>query len=335
LTMKSASSLSLCPLSLNSSQSDTFTWLSGLYRFSRPESTLGSMVMSMAIALALLPALPRDPVVFSKIFAWVLAISLWTIGSHGINQIYDLPVDRINKPDFPLPSGAMTVAQAWVVSIGTCVLGSLLTWWVMPSLLAGSFIGCMSLISLVYSIPRFGSLRVRQSPWLTKILVVSFRGVIFPTVGFFTTWFLVSTQPPELVYLAFIVTFATLFCVGMNNFADIPDMQGDREGGYHSFALTLGATKTAYLCFAAFVTAFLGLSFWILAFPQLFRAEWGLMIEALMLSIFIIRFRQLLHSELQPDGSGAKPFYAFLWRLYAIQYVALIAIFAPTQLPSA
>ena len=29
-----------------------------------------------------------------------------TIACHGINQIYDLPVDRINKPDFPLPSGS-------------------------------------------------------------------------------------------------------------------------------------------------------------------------------------------------------------------------------------
>lgn len=330
--MQSSSFLPPRPLSVNSSQPDTLTWLHGLYRFSRPESTLGSMVMSTAIALALLPALPSDPVVSAKIVAWILAISLWTIASHGINQIYDLPVDRINKPSFPLPSGVMSVPQAWAVSLGTGVVASLLAWWAMPTWLALSFIGCMSLISLVYSIPRFGSRSVRQSPWLTKILVVSFRGVIFPTVGFLTIWFLVSTRPLEWSYLAFIVTFAVMFCIGMNNFADIPDMQGDQEGGYHSFALTLGATKTAYLCFAAFVTAFLGLSFWILAFPQLFRVEWGLLIEALLLSAFIIRFRKLVHSELQPDGTGAKPFYTFLWYLYAIQYVALIAIFSPTQL---
>jgi 4-hydroxybenzoate polyprenyltransferase len=186
----------------------------------------------------------------------------------------------------------------------------------------------MSLISLVYSIPRFGSRRVRQSPWLTKVLVVSFRGVIFPTVGFLTVWSLVSTQPLEWVYLAFIITFAVPFCVGMNNFADIPDMKGDLESGYRSFALTLGATKTAYLCFAAFATAFLGLSFWILAFPQLFRIEWGLPLEAVFLGVFVIRFRRMLHSELQFDGQGAKSFYTFLWCLYAIQYISLIPIFS-------
>src|SRR5262245_57578039 len=140
--MKSSSSfLPSRHLLLVASQPDTLTWLHGLYRFGRPESTLGSMVMSTAIALALLRAFPNDPIVFCKIIACILAMSLWTIAGHGINQIYDLPVDRVNKPDFPLPSGVMTVEQAWIVSIATGVLGSLLAWWTMPPWLALSFVG--------------------------------------------------------------------------------------------------------------------------------------------------------------------------------------------------
>jgi hypothetical protein len=109
-------------------------------------------------------------------------------------------------------------------------------------------------------------------------------------------------------------------------------MQGDREGGYRSFALALGATKTACICCAAFLIAFLGLALWILMFPQSFRVQSGLAIEALLLLAFVAEFARLLRSQLRPDGSGAKPFYVFLWRLYALQYVALIIIFAPTQL---
>ncbi len=251
-------------------------WLRGLYRFSRPESTLGSAIMSVAISLALLPAVPYEPIAFTKIACCVLSLSLWTIACHGINQIYDLPVDRINKPDFPLPSGVMTVRQAWAVSLASGIVGSLLAWWAMPWWLALSFVGSMTWVSLVYSVPRFGSRTVRQSPWLPKLLVICFRAIVYPATTFLTVWYLAPAQSLGLVYLAFILTFAVLFCVGMNTFEDIPDMRGDREGGYRSFALVLGATKTACICLAAFVTAFLGLAIWIYAFPQLFRVGRGL-----------------------------------------------------------
>jgi homogentisate phytyltransferase/homogentisate geranylgeranyltransferase len=306
-------------------------WLRGLYRFSRPESTLGSVVMCTAIAVALLPALPYDPIVFAKVTACILALGLWTIAGHGINQIYDLPVDRINKPDFPLPSGVMTIQQAWIVSLGAGIVGSLLAWWTMPLWLALGFIGFMAWVSLVYSVPRFGSHKVRQSPWLTKLLGVTFRGMVCPTVSFLTVWHFGPVQSLGLVYLAFILTFAVLFCIGMNTFEDIPDMQGDREGGYRSFALALGATKTACICFAAFTIAFLGLAMWILTFPQLFRVQSGLAVEALLLLVFVAKYTRLLRSQLRSDGAGAKPFYEFLWRLYALQYVALIVIFTPSQ----
>jgi homogentisate phytyltransferase/homogentisate geranylgeranyltransferase len=307
-------------------------WLRGLYRFSRPESTLGSMVMSTAIALALFPALPNDPVVFAKIVACILAMSLWTITSHGINQIYDLPVDRINKPDFPLPSRVMTVEQAWVVSITTGVLASLLAWWSMPVWLSLCFNGFMTWASLAYSVPRFGSRTVRQSPWLTKLFTLIARGATLPTVTFLTVWWLSPNQALGHIYLAFILTFAVLFCVGMNTFEDIPDMKGDQEGGYRSFALALGATKTACICLAAFIIAFLSLVAWMLVFPQVFHVKLGLFVEVLLLTVFTIQFTRLLSSEFQADGEGAKPFYAFLWRLYVLQYAALIIIFAPTQL---
>jgi len=312
-----------------SSQPTLRQWLWALYRFSRPESTLGSIVMCTAIAVALFPVIPYEPIILVKIAACILSLALWTITCHGINQIYDLPVDRINKPDFPLPSGTMTITQAWLVTLGTGIVGSILALWIMPFWLAFGFLGFMTSASVVYSVPRFGSRTVRQSPWLTKLLGVTFRGVVYPATTFLTVWNFASTQSFGLVYLAFILTFAVLFCVGMNTFEDIPDMQGDQKGGYRSFALLLGATKTAYICSVAFLIAFVGLTLWILTFPHLFRVEFGIAVEALLLLVFVVEFTRLLRLHLQPDGSGAKPFYAFLWRMYSLQYIALIIIFAP------
>jgi 4-hydroxybenzoate polyprenyltransferase len=306
-------------------------WLRALYRFSRPESTLGSAIMSLGISLALLPAVPYEPIALAKIISCVLSLSLWTIASHGINQIYDLPVDCINKPGFPLPSGIMTEKQAWVVSIGSGIIGSLLALWAMPFWLAMTFVGFMTWASVVYSVPRFGSRIVRRSPLLPKLLTICFRAIVYPATAFLTVWHVTPAQSLDLLYLAFILTFAILFCIGMNTFEDIPDMKGDREGGYRSFALALGATKTACISLAAFVTAFFGLAAWIYAFPQLFRVQPALAVEALLFLVFVVKFSRLVRSELHQDGSGAKPFYAFLWRMYALQYATLTVIFAPAS----
>jgi geranylgeranylglycerol-phosphate geranylgeranyltransferase len=34
-------------------------------------------------------------------------------GNNAINQIYDLNIDRVNKPKSPLPSGTLSVPDAW------------------------------------------------------------------------------------------------------------------------------------------------------------------------------------------------------------------------------
>ena len=37
--------------------------------------------------------------------------------SNAINQIYDLEIDRINKPQRPLPSGRLTMREAWIFTL--------------------------------------------------------------------------------------------------------------------------------------------------------------------------------------------------------------------------
>ena len=34
--------------------------------------------------------------------------------SNALNQIYDLEIDRVNKPRRPLTSGRMSIGDAWV-----------------------------------------------------------------------------------------------------------------------------------------------------------------------------------------------------------------------------
>src|SRR4030095_3534570 len=49
-------------------------------------------------------------------------------GNHALNQIYDLEIDRVNKGKRPLPSGRLTIAQAWGFTAITYALTLILAW---------------------------------------------------------------------------------------------------------------------------------------------------------------------------------------------------------------
>ncbi|MFX1562309.1 MAG: UbiA family prenyltransferase, partial [Promethearchaeota archaeon] len=52
-------------------------------------------------------------------------LTYFCVASAGnvVNDIYDLEVDRVNRPNRPLPSGAMTVRQAKAWTVTLLVLG--------------------------------------------------------------------------------------------------------------------------------------------------------------------------------------------------------------------
>src|SRR5262249_16943748 len=52
--------------------------------------------------------------------------------SNALNQIYDLEIDRVNKPKRPLPSGDLTLRQAWIFTWIMFAIGLLPTWLVVP-----------------------------------------------------------------------------------------------------------------------------------------------------------------------------------------------------------
>src|SRR4030043_1398259 len=63
------------------------------------------------------PPTPYSHIMLYYILSGSLMAALLNAASNGLNQIYDLEIDRINKPKRPLPSGKMTIKQAWIVTI--------------------------------------------------------------------------------------------------------------------------------------------------------------------------------------------------------------------------
>lgn len=61
---------------------------------------------------------------------WKAALAMWCVTAFGYasNDLFDITEDRINKPDRPLPSGAVTQRSASLFVIGLAVVGIAISW---------------------------------------------------------------------------------------------------------------------------------------------------------------------------------------------------------------
>ena len=160
----------------------------------------------------------------------LLILSVITINAGGniINDIYDLEIDRINRPDRPLPSGGMRVNQARIYLIILFAAGSLLAWSI--SLQTFIIAGPISIpILIAYSAcfkrqPLIGNLTVSFMLGLAFIYVGSAFGNIKATL--------------VMAVLAFGFTLIREIV------KDLEDMEGDAQDKARTLPLVWGESKT-------------------------------------------------------------------------------------------
>jgi len=97
--------------------------LESIYRFSRPHTIRGTLLacgtgvgralIETPSAIALIPAL------MPRALIGVLALLLGNLFIVGINQIYDVEIDVVNKPFLPIAAGIMTPQLAWALVVAS------------------------------------------------------------------------------------------------------------------------------------------------------------------------------------------------------------------------
>ena len=101
--------------------------------FSRPFTLLPPLIgflSGSATAFGAPPALEVVPWIYPVLGA-VMAATL-NAASNALNQICDLEIDRITKPDRPLPSGRLGLAEAWWFTAVCWALALAAAWFVSP-----------------------------------------------------------------------------------------------------------------------------------------------------------------------------------------------------------
>lgn len=210
---------------------------------------------------------PDARVTFSVIFTVTLGslcASLMNAGSNAINQIYDLDIDRLNKPERPLVSGALSIRQVWVFSWICYALALFPTWlvvvypfetiaakWTAPLERHETFFIYLAglIFTFVYSAPELGRTKARGM-WANLTIAIP-RGCLLKVAG----WTMVA--PAAYYEPWFMGGIIALFLMGAATTKDFADMEGDRLGGCRTLPILYGPRKAALIISPFFVLPWL------------------------------------------------------------------------------
>ncbi|KAL9237772.1 hypothetical protein vseg_012280 [Gypsophila vaccaria] len=287
------------------------------WRFLRPHTIRGTTLGSCALVVRALienPNLIRWSLVL-KAVAGLLALICGNGYIVGINQIYDIGIDKVNKPYLPIAAGDLSVKSAWLLVIMFAVAGL--------SIVAtnyGSFITslyCLGLfLGTIYSVPPF---RMKRFPVVAFLIIATVRGFLLNFGVYYATRAALGL-PFEWSYpVVFITSFVTLFALVIAITKDLPDVEGDRKYQISTLATKLGVKKIALLGTGLLLVNYIGSIFAAVYMPQAFRRS--LMIPAHTILALCLIFQTWLLDQANYSKDAITSFYRFIWNLFYAEYI--------------
>ena len=256
----------------------------------RPFTLVAPALGFVSGALTAVGAAPREPWSSTLLVPAIIGSAMAAVlnaGNNALNQIYDLDIDRVNKPKRPIPTGRISVAGAWWFSVVTYALALVLAWLVAP----GGRHECFWLVAvavvctLLYSVPPFRTKRL--GIWANVTIAIP-RGVLLKVAGWSSVKTIAGIEP------WYIGAIFGLFLLGATTTKDFADMEGDRRGGCRTLPIQYGVRRAAWMISPSFVVPFLMIpvgawagvltgNFWLLQLLGCVMTAYGLYVCYLML----------------------------------------------------
>ena len=163
-----------------------------------------------------------------------------TAGANAINDYFDLDIDRINKPDRPIPAGIISLKSAWNFSVICFFLG------ISSSLFINryAFAICLSISLLLY----FYSSKLKQTVLFGNFAVSISTGFAFVYGG------IASGHVKNAIIPAI---FAFLMHLGREIIKDMEDVEGDRINNATTLPVKHGLLPAQWLATFVFFVLFI------------------------------------------------------------------------------
>ena len=244
----------------------------GLYvRLARPFTLLPPLVGIISGAICAFGSVHNpDPdrqltlAVITTVVLGSLCASFMNAASNAINQIYDLEIDRLNKPDRPLVTGALSLKEAWGFTWIFYALALIPTWWVVVYPFTGFkermlaplgvhetfFIYLAGFIAtFIYSAPALG--RTKTKGLAANFTIAIPRGMLLKVAGWAMVAHVWHVEP------WFIGAIFGLYIMGAASTKDFADVEGDLAGGCKTLPIVYGARKATWIIAPFFVVPWL------------------------------------------------------------------------------
>lgn len=281
-------------------------------KFSRLHTIIGtSLSVSGLYLIAWARQSPADPQLLHYLVALLacLAANVYIV---GLNQITDVDIDRINKPELPLASGA------WSMRTAHLIVWSCLAIAIVLALLEGLFLSITVVASLIigtaYSLP---PIRLKRFHFWAAFCIFAVRGLIVNLFLYLHFNFLLYGRPeiPAQIWLLTVFMFGMSLVIAW--FKDIPDMEGDQQFRIATLSLRFGPQRVLLIgkllltaCYGLMIGA--GLA----GLPGVNRE---ILIWSHLALLLIIWWRA--HGVDATDQQATTRLYMFIWVLFFMEYL--------------
>ncbi|PKL70195.1 MAG: geranylgeranylglycerol-phosphate geranylgeranyltransferase [Methanomicrobiales archaeon HGW-Methanomicrobiales-1] len=225
--------------------------IAGFFTITRPANAVISGVTAIIAYLV-----ATGTIVPSTILLLVI-VTLITAAGNVINDYFDTDIDRINRPERPIPSGLVTPSAARYFAVMLFVAGIIVA--LFTPMLCLAIVIINSVILVLYAA------KLKGMPVIGNAAVAYLAASIFLFGGAFAGW----DTLVHVVPLAAITFFATMV---REILKDAEDVEGDMAGGADTLPIRIGVPLTtriavgfALVSVVASVVPFLWWGAWYLA----------------------------------------------------------------------
>jgi 4-hydroxybenzoate polyprenyltransferase len=154
----------------------TIQQLISLYKFSRPHTMLGTLLSVCSVSAMAMHGQPWSQQAWAALWTALTSALMANVSIVGINQCFDIHIDRVNKPYLPLASGEWPLSTGWaVVTVtGVLALATALASASWPLILT---VGASILLGIVYSVD-LPLLRWKKNPLAAAACILTVRAVL-------------------------------------------------------------------------------------------------------------------------------------------------------------
>jgi len=282
------------------------------WRFSRPHTIIGSLLSTGA--LYFMSAYPQAEVKNQIALFLLTLISAFGCNLYivGLNQIYDIQIDKLNKPHLPLASGEMNRSTArFIITVSALVsvISAYLAGWLMLALVL-----IVGALGTAYSVP---PLKFKKHHFGAAFSITLVRGVLVNILMFLHFQWEIAETLEFPLYMWPLALFMILFSIGIAWLKDIPDIKGDRNHGIKTLAVNRGSQWVFRGAISLVSLSYLTLVLWgavgLPGYSTVFLSSFHFVVWVLFL---------LGSSKANPFiKKDVKVFYRFYWVLFFVEYL--------------